>query len=63
MIPTVKVLVVVVVLIGIGGCQRCSEIYCPGNGCLTRNDVCNGVGDCPNGRGSNIDETSCSGKI
>ena len=63
MISTVKLLAIVVVLVGFVGGQQCNELVCPGNGCLTRNSVCDGNNDCPDGRGSYIDETDCSGKI
>ena len=63
MICSVKLLVIVVVLVGFVGGQQCSELVCPGNGCLTRDSVCNNISDCPDGRGSNFDETNCSGKV
>ena len=62
MISTVRVLVIIVVLVRSGRGQQCTELYCPGNGCLARNSVCNGMVEC-SGRGSNFDETNCNGKI
>lgn len=63
MISTVRVLVIVVVLVRNGGSgQQCTELFCPGNRCLSRNSVCNGTAECLDGRGSNFDEINCSGK-
>ena len=63
MIFEIKALVIVAVFAGIGGSQQCSELYCPGIGCLTRDSVCNGIDECRDGRGSYFDEANCSGKI
>ena len=63
MIYAAKLLVIVVVSVGFVGGQQCNELVCPGIGCLTRDNVCNDINDCPDGRGSYFDETNCSGKI
>lgn len=64
MIYTVRLLAVVVVLVGSGGSQQCNQLVCPENGCLARDAVCNGAGECIyNGRGNYIDEIFCNGKI
>lgn len=63
MIYEVKLLVIVVVSVGFVGGQLCTELVCPGNGCLPRDRVCNDNNDCPDGRGSYFDETNCSGKV
>jgi len=63
MISTVSVLILVTVLVWSGECQQCSELVCPGNGCLSRDSVCNDTNECSNGRGSYLDEVNCTGKI
>ena len=63
MILAMKTLVIAAFFVGIGGSQQCSELFCPGNGCLTRDNVCDSINECPDGRGSYFDETNCSSKI
>ena len=63
MVSAVKLLATLVVLVGFVGGQQCNELVCPGNGCLTRDSVCNGNDECPDGRGSYFDETNCSGEV